>query len=387
MFIPHPADDGTWIDMELCFLALDGTMDSGKVLSREITGAWINEAREIHFTNIKDVIGRYGRFPKVDKSYNYGPTWCGVIMDTNAPSDQHWWYRMFEVEKPPKWQLFKQPGALMENPDGDGYVPNPDAENIDNIHQGYGYYFRMLAGADQQEIQWKILGRYATSYEGKPVYDLYDDERHCSKESLAIFRGLPLYLGWDFGRDAACVAAQLSPEGQLRVLREWILKDGHLLKFAETIVRPALKNEFYGMRIISTGDPSGPKNPITGTSAFDELRQMGIPTMKAVTNDFQPRRSAIMSFMSRNVSDGEPAYLLDPSCKVLREGKRGAYQFALMKTTIDEAYRPLPDKNFYSHPADAEQYIGLAVTHSRPPTNRVGRRSLVSAAEAWGALE
>ncbi len=51
------------VDMEVLFRALDRPDDAKKVLSLELTGAWVNEAREVP-KGIIDALGdRTGRYP------------------------------------------------------------------------------------------------------------------------------------------------------------------------------------------------------------------------------------------------------------------------------------------------------------------------------------
>ena len=89
-----------------------------------------------------------------------------------------------------------------------------------------------------------------------------------------------------------------------------------------------------------------------------------------------------MFFLNR-VTDGQPAFLLDPSCKLLRQGMNGAYHFAKVRAT-EEQYQDRPEKNVASHVAEALQYLALgamqgarneAVLVSAPVIHQVG----------WGA--
>ena len=85
------------IEAEVLFRALDRPQDVKKLLSLELTGAWINEAREVPKSVIDMIQGRVGRYPSKREG---GPTWFGVIMDTNPPDNDHWWYTLAEVDKP-----------------------------------------------------------------------------------------------------------------------------------------------------------------------------------------------------------------------------------------------------------------------------------------------
>ena len=76
------------IELEVIFLALDRPEDVKKLLSLELTGIWINEAREIPKSIVDACSMRVGRYPSMRDG---GPSWYGVICDTNPPDVDHWW--------------------------------------------------------------------------------------------------------------------------------------------------------------------------------------------------------------------------------------------------------------------------------------------------------
>ena len=80
--------DKTSVELEVIFLALDKQEDVKKLLSLELTGVWLNEARELPKSIVDACTMRVGRFPSMRDG---GPSWFGVIMDTNAPDETHWW--------------------------------------------------------------------------------------------------------------------------------------------------------------------------------------------------------------------------------------------------------------------------------------------------------
>ena len=51
------------VELEVMFIALDRPDDLRKLLSLELTGAWINEAREIPKAILDGLTARVGRFP------------------------------------------------------------------------------------------------------------------------------------------------------------------------------------------------------------------------------------------------------------------------------------------------------------------------------------
>ena len=350
------------VELEILFISIPHPDDVSKLLSLELTGAWFNEAREISKEALDMVTGRVGRYPSKD-SLPLG-YWSGIIMDTNPPDTEHWWYRAAEITRPDGWQFFKQPGALIRNTEG-RYVANPLAENVDHQPLGYSYWTRQIAGKDRDWINVYILGQYGSVFTGKPVYqDFWGDERHVAGRPLGIHRKLPLYLGWDWGLTPACVVCQVNPNGQLRVLREYVCEDGAIRQFAQDTVIPALNNEFPGMDRISTGDPAGiQRSQVDEVTPIGELGRLGIPTDPAATNDFNIRRQAVIGFLTRMVGD-EPGFLIDPSCTMLRRAMGGGYQFSRIQVSGEDRYRDVPVKNRFSHIAEALQYACLRLDPS-----------------------
>ena len=55
--------------------------------------------------------------------------------------------------------------------------------------------------------------------------------------------------------------------------------------------------------------------------------------------------------------DGQAGFLLSPICKILRKGFAGGYHFKRVKVSGDERFHDKADKNSFSHPHDALQYM------------------------------
>jgi hypothetical protein len=380
--------DGTTVHAVVWFLALDRPDDAKKLTSLELTGAWINEAREIMWTHIEAVFGRLGRFPPK----RVAPlTWSGLIMDTNPPDDDHWWFKKFEKVRPANWApLFRQPGAFVPA-DGE-LIRNPKAENVQNQQLGWAYWERQIETASAEYIKIMLCGQYGVTFSGRPVYgELYSDGLHRSELPLPIYRGLPLFLAFDFGNTPACVAAQLTPQGRLHVLREWCSTGGGLRALVTDAVLPALVNEFAGITRIVTGDPAGyAGSQVDSRTCFEELARLGLPAVPEdqreaqKRNSWTPRREAVLYFLQRRFGD-KSAFVLDPSCHMLRQGFLGHYQFRRIQVSY-EAYADRPEKNKYSHPHDALQYLCMLVCGGVPVTTETLDHMMpppVSAAVAW----
>jgi len=358
--------DGTTVVAEILFLSLDSPRDIKKLLSLELTGAWVNEARELPYSVIETLTGRVGRYPA--KAMGPPITYSGVWMDTNPPDTDHWWYRLAELEQPEGWRFWRQPGAILVkgDPPHTHYEINPDAENVGNQPLGFQYWLRQIAGKTQEWIRVYLLAQYGATFDGRPVYgSAWQEHVHVSTVHLAVYHGLPLVLGWDFGLTPACVAVQLSPAGQLRILREWVCDDGGLRQFADLTVKPSLTNEFPGMTLQSWCDPAGAqRSQVDEATCVAELSRVGIPTTIAPTNQFQVRRQAVLNFLTR-LSEGQPGLIVDPRCTMIRKGFGGGYMLKRMPVAGDaaqERFRDEPEKNAYSHPAEALQYAVLGVS-------------------------
>lgn len=364
--------DGTTMDMEVLFLALDNEDDMKKLLSLELTGAWINEAREIPKAILDGVTQRVRRYPSMRQG---GPSWSGVIMDTNPPDTGHWWYKLFEQQLPPKHRQFIQPPALFSHIQDNGstiYMPNPAAENIKNLPTGHGYYLDMIAGKDEEWIKVYVLNQYGTVVDGRPVYPEFVDTLHTSTVPLEPHTQLPIIVSYDFGNTPACVFSQISPLGQFKVLDELCCIDpegdeftSSIKTFIEEQYRPFVANKYHGAKFIHYCDPAGMQKAQTDAKTCVQImNECGIQVNPAGTgNRFLPRREAVVRYMKMKDGEGNEAFQMSPTCLYLREGFLGRYCMRKIKTSAsDTRYREEPDKTKWSHVHDALQYGALGVS-------------------------
>jgi len=369
--------DGTSLDLEVIFLALDRPEEVGKLKSFELTGGWINEAVEVPKEILDVLTGRVSRFPPKRDYHEMlingalfdakdkespPPYWTGVIMDTNPPDDDHWWYKLAEEETPENHKFYRQPGGLIEV-DGQ-YVPNKLAENVQNIAGGYLYYLRQMAGKTKDYIKVFLCAQYGSSMSGKPVYAEWDEKVHLSKENLVPIQGKPILLAFDYGLTPACIAGQLDSKGRLLVLREWCGYDMGIRQFYNEIVKPDIFNEWKGFRFEATGDPAGTQRAQTDErSCMEELASLGMAVEAAITNDFLPRRDAVAFFLTR-----VNGFIIDPRCSMLRKGFNGGYRYDRVQISGAAArFKDRPAKDKFSHPHDALQYLALYVREDMNP--------------------
>lgn len=368
-------------ELDMWFLALERPDDVKKLLGCEATIIWLNEARELPKEVLDMSTIRVGRYPDASK-------WSGIIMDTNPPSDDHWWYRLAEEEKPEGFEFFRQPSAL-----------GPLAENLNNLNQtietkqlpldhpdriarGRHYYLRTVAGKSNDWVKVNVEAQYGNVQGGRPVYPEFNDAIHVASTPLLPNRALPLLLGFDFGMSPACAITQVTPRGQWIILDEvtsFDAKEGQgLVQFIDGQLKPLLAVKYPGYKIISLHDPAGvQRSQADEVTCRQILKQKGLNPSTVGTNNFTARREAVAGFLSRLVG-GEPAFLMSPSCKILRKGMNGDYGFKRVQVPGEDRYKDMPDKSKSSHVCEAVQYIGLHIARplqhdSKPRPSRMQR--------------
>ena len=391
--IKLPSREGAaGIDLEVIFLALDQPKDVRKLLSLEVTGGWINEARELPKSIVDGLTHRVGRYPVKEDG---GPTWRGVILDTNPCDDDHWIYRLSEKE-PPKgrfaWKFFRQPPGVFEAkdvpdemPEAQGYVfaagkwwkTNDKAENLNNLP--VGYYEQLLGGKNIDWIRCYAEGKFTYVQEGKPVWSEYDDASMV--DDCQVLDGEPIQIGLDFGLTPAAVFAQRTPKGVWNVLHELVTFDMGLERFC-TLLKEDINRFFPKHELSIWGDPAGmQRDQIFENTSFDHLKNVhGLFAKPTATNDFRTRREALAMPMSRLI-DNKPGFRVDRKCVRLRKSLSGGYHFKRVASGAgQERFRDTPNKNEHSHIGDAAGYCLLGGGEHRRMTkgNRQQLKPLVA---------
>ena len=356
--------DAAGIDCEVLFLALDQPRDTRRVLSLELTGAFVDEVREIPKAIIDALTSRVGRYPaKADG----GAAWRGVWMCSNPMDDDHWYYRLAEKDRPAKgkykWKFFRQPGGVAvgtaEHDNaifsaGKHWIQNPLAENINNLPKGY--YQQQLAGKNLDWIQAYAAGEYTYVQEGRAVWEEYSDST-MSTDAMELDFGLPIHVGLDFGLTPAAVFGQRHPDGRWYIFHELVTEDMGLERFGQMLLYE-LNTRFDKLEPMIWGDPAGQaRDVIFEVTAFDHLRTLGLNAKPTASNDFQVRREAGAAPMTRLVN-GKPGLQVHVSCHDLRKALTGGYHFKRVAISGgQERFRDAPNKNQSSHVGDAYGYL------------------------------
>lgn len=336
-------NDGTVVDAQILFRALDRPNDIKKLLSLELTGGWINEVREIPKAVLDMLVGRVGRYPSKREA---GPSWWGVIMDTNPPDSDHWYFNLFEENLPKNASIHHQPSGLSD-----------EAENIENLPANY--YTNMMLGKDPEWVKVYVHGEYGFVSDGLPVFPEFHDHVHVAKQPIE-FNSDVLYIGVDFGRTPSAVFAQ-EINGQTQIIDELVTFGMGATSFGKLLAERIRGHYPKDVEIDATGDPAGdnPGEQVDET-CIEILQNAGIPIDAAHTNNFTIRREAVAIPLTQLTMQGEPQLIISPNCTMLRKAMTGGYKYKRMQVSGEE-FRNKPDKNKYSHVADATQYLCLGM--------------------------
>lgn len=381
--LPDGAGRATTVEMEVIFIALDDDEDRKKLLSMELTGAWINEAREISKPIIDDIIGRTGRFPP---KRDGGHSWAGVFMDTNAPAETHWLPIMMGeslapddmsederegLSKPDDWHYFVQPGALLELRDAQGrhlsWKEDPAAENIANLTEGYAYYFKRAGGKPLSWVRVNFCNKLGTLQSGKPVWPTFDREKHVAASVIPFEPALHLYVGLDqTGRNPAAIFGQVNG-GRWRIISELVGKDVSREAFAPLLKRHIAKLVApAGLTIADVAmsiyrDPHDQRDDSEGRTASMIYRQHGLMLIPAPGGNAVKTRTEVIEVLFDNGK-----ITISPNCTRFIAAAEGGYRFRKLKVSGGDFYEDEPDKrNGHADIADAAQYLALGAGEGR----------------------
>lgn len=370
--------DETIVQSEFIMIPADTPDDVRRLLSFEATDAWVEECREVDPEVFQGLQGRVARFPNQASG---GQTYPGLICSTNPPPMGSWWQEMMS-DPPENWDVFMQPPALLE----DGTL-NPNAENLANLHPDY--YMNLLQGKTEDWINVYLKNKFGSGGFGEPVFvQTFREHFHVAKEALKPIYGTinPLLVGMDNGLTAAAVIGQQDMRGRVNVFDECYVPEGQSMgveTFLDRMLIPMLRAK-YPIRpehIQFVLDPAcWQRNQVNEITIAQAVAARGFGVTKAVTNDPERRIMAVEGLLTRAI-DGGPALLISPTCRWLIQALSWGYRNKKMASGQVTA---VPDKNHYSHIADALQYFCLHYnTQAHPATAAFRPRALVEQAVSY----
>ena len=364
--------DGTKVESEWLFIALDTPDDVRKALSLETTFLWGNEARELHPDVVDGLLGRLNRYPSMKDG---GPTRSCALFDTNMPDEDTWWHD--KMENPPSnWAVYKQPAAIIkpeayiekfgEQPeevlldkDGAEWVVNPECDNYHHLPKQY--YPNLIPGKTEDWLRVYLRSEYGRSLSGTPVYEkTFVPSFHIADKPFKAIRGedYPVVIGIDFGRTPAAVFKQRDPRGRIITLAELTSDNMGIETFLRTKLNPFIANHMQGCSFLCAPDPAGFAKQQQGEmSLVDVLKNAGFKCVRPPTNDPEKRIQAVERLLCQQL-EGKALYQVNPECEHLIKGFKYGYRYKIKKNGEME---DKPDKNAFSHVHDANQYADLVM--------------------------
>lgn len=379
--IEYDLEDGTCVQSEAIFLALDREDHVKKLRGAQATWFWLNEVKELPKAVVDMADLRHGRYPS---RMDVGPTWHGMIGDYNAPDDDHWLYMLAEEERPDGWEFFRQPGGLIHLGDGK-LVVNPNAENLKNLPDGY-----YIKGKEGKSIDWilvNLCNEYGSVQSGKPVHPEYVDSVHCTADPIPYDPAFPLLLGVDFGRTPAAAIMQKLPM-RTHIIDEFVSEDMSAAVFGPQL-KLYLDAMYPGATVEGWGDPAGDhKGQAVETTPMQVLNAAGIPCQPCFTNETIIRRAAIANPLTRLAVDGKPALLVSPKARTIRKGLKGGFCYRRVQVAGEARYTDEPDKNRFSHPVEAAEYglLGAGEGYAAISSTRRAKTSSRQPPPNWRAF-
>jgi hypothetical protein len=335
------------IHTEWLLLPLDTPENIQKLLSLELTGAWISEAREIEPEIAMNVLSRCGRFPSA-LAGGCEPSWYGMVMETNSFSEDSPWFNQVEVELPDNWDYIVQPGAFDPEADWKQYLPKT-------------YYDDLITANTDDWVKQYIHNLISESLSGQAVYrNTFDTDYHVAKTPISPIPGRTLVVGMDFARYPAAIITQLDQAGRMRCLKELSLENSGIEKFMTEEVTPELMLPQYAQcPVVIVGDPSGGSRGEVGEEhVYDVLKRLGYVAMPAVTNNIPPRIRAVETWLMRQ-AQGQTSFVIDPvGCPMLIAGFKTHYRYKKRRTG-DLEDKPDKTKRPWADLHDALQYAAL----------------------------
>lgn len=404
---PWHEGDGTIADVEFALQALQTAQDAEKIKSANWTFAIINEATSIDFEVFTAILGRIGRYPTENMG---GCTYAGVLIDTNQPPQGHWLLSLYK-NPPANYMILHQPPAAFKHTDEQGnvtYELNHNAENLRNLgakkkpedfqswphekqeqflhDKGVDYYDNQIKALQLKGRQDMIDSLFCMldvpMRDGKPVFTLFNMDAHVSREPIQVIPYKNVVVGYDTsGIHPATVFMQEQGSNWI-VLDELYGEDLGMQAFIEQAFLSLIAEKYPTNTIIISCDPANAKDSYTGLSPSQHLQEHGFQVYMPKTNDPKTRIRAVDLMLNKRAG----GLIVSCNCRLLINALQGGYRYKKLRVmgSVEEAYDPKPEKNNYSHIADALQYAALCVQRddyvnydARPMVRETTRRRSV----------
>ena len=356
------------------------------VRSNPFSVAYLEEVQYIKPEMVTYVFERLGRYPLRNMApESAGPGYfrnLGMTMNTNSSVEGDWLWEFERGADGVNRLVVVQPPAMFAEWDAGAdafrYVPNVGqrpgvwpAENVENLSEGWGYYFKLVRGGQGEEyIRQAVLNEYGMSLGGKAVFPEFARGWHVPELGVRPpVRGERIFSGMDFGRTPRWVLGYRGEDGQLRVFRVVARDDIGADVFISSVMLPYVRELGVAPGQVTVfGDPAGMnKGELSDRFYLKMLSEAGFdarpPNLKG--NSVDMRLETVRQFLTRTVSGGKPMLAVDRGCEELILGLAGGYVYERGRGPGGAVvYSDKPDKRCrYSHVCDALQYLCVGAVY------------------------
>lgn len=361
IYFNFPLADGTMVKSEWLLIPLETVEDIRRLLSTQLTGALVEEFREVDFKVIPSLLGRLGRYPS-ELLGGVLPSWQGLIGVSNPYPNGSEWNKVLEGDCPQGWRLWRQPSGL-----------SSEAENRENLPDDY--YPRLMHGTSEAFQRVFVHGLNGDDMSGRSVFgELFSYEFH-TRPTLRAIEGHTFMIGLDTDRNPAAIIMQREMTGRLRVLKEVFVEGVGLEKFFTGHLTPTMFERFHGSAYV-VADPSCVKRDSIGEeSQLMAINRLGYEVSLAPTNDLDPRLRAVDTLLTLQMG-GEAAVLISQEgCPTLIRALQSEYRYPRSRAG---ELNPKPMKTHpFSDLVDAFGYgaMGFQTMRMGKPIRMVGARN------------
>jgi hypothetical protein len=329
------------------------TKDPAKLMGPEYGWFYIDEASEENRKLFVDLQGRM----RLSQARKY----LKGILTTNPPPLTHWIPDIFGT----------QPGVReVVSKDRKGHKTSTHyklmrVSTIQNPYVPESYIADLVANNPESEVRRIIYGEYGFVHDGKPVYaPPFDFTKHV--DAIAPYR-MSLARGWDFGYHCPVVTWHQFPRcrhGKIHwaILHEYIGRDLESEELAmivmdQTQIRfPKIPRDY----ILDAGDHAGAQVGEKGPGPIVRLRKKPYDLLfrhRAMPN-IDPGIALIRDALrSPRCKCGDPALIVDRSCRHTIDAFAGGYHYPNNKTGREISPKPVKD-GFYDNVMDSIRYAG-----------------------------
>jgi hypothetical protein len=391
-----PLPDGTVVDWEIEFLALNSPNVDDDILGMEFTNAVFEEVSQMENQElVLAVASRYGRYPS---KLQGGPSKTQIWGNTNGPRKDHWLYdwslgkkddifkQMSEQVGRVYFRLYRQPPGLIEVRKGE-YVANPLAENVQNLAAGYGQYFQQLIRGEAA-IQAYVMGDFSDLTVGKLVYPQFKRGLHTiSYDEFIGWWGKTGYIcmTFDFGRTPVCLFAYRKRTGGIVIFDEIMAENSSINGLYLNDIKPVLEQRYPNVRIdFATGDPAGDDgSQNTDVTPYGVLHKHGIPIEfpgESRKDSLDARIEATRQRMMTLDDSGSPLLQITDNCRMLLEALTSTYVYAQVAGKSG-VFRDVPTKthaNWSSDLVNSLEYLCLSQVSNTAPRRKTSGLLTVS---------